>query len=64
MAIEKMLKERRKCEDILNQISAVISGMEQMANLVFQTELQRMTAKKCLTIKDIDRLIKALNKTT
>lgn len=63
-AVEVMLRQRRNCSDVLNQISAVRAGLEQVAVIVFQTELQKLAAKKKLTAADVDRLSQAFSKTT
>lgn len=63
-AVESMLRQRRNCADVLNQISAVRAGLEQVAVIVFQTELQKLAAKKKLTAADVQRLSQAFSKTT
>lgn len=64
VAIESMLQQRRSCSDVLNQISAVRAGLEQVAVIVFQTELQKLAAKKKLTAADVDQLSQVFSKTT
>lgn len=59
-----MLRRRRSCSDVLNQISAVRAGLEQVAVIVFQTELQKLSAKKRLTAADVHRLSQVFSKTT
>lgn len=63
-AIENMIGQRRTCSDVLNQISAVRSGLEQVAIIVFQKELQRLSSKKALTLHDIEKLSQTFSKTT
>lgn len=63
-AIEAMLMSKRSCDEVLNQISAVRAGLEQVAVIVFQRELQRLAAKKKLSPNDIERLSQAFSKTT
>lgn len=63
-AIESMLRQRRTCSDVLNQIGAVRAGLEQVAVIVFQTELQKLAAKKRLTAADVTKLSQAFSKTT
>lgn len=63
-AVESMLRHRRSCSDVLNQISAVRAGLEQVAVIVFQTELQKLSAKKKLTTADVQRLSHVFSKTT
>lgn len=63
-AVEAMLRQRRNCADVLNQISAVRAGLEQVAVIVFQTELQKLSAKKKLSATDVQRLSQAFSKTT
>jgi DNA-binding FrmR family transcriptional regulator len=61
-AIEKMTKERRPCAEVLYQISAVRSGLEQVAAIVFEIELQRCAAKKRLSTEDVEKLTHAFTK--
>lgn len=63
-AIESMLRQRRSCADVLHQIGAIRAGLDQVAAIVFQTELQKLAAKKRLTASDIDKLSKAFHSTT
>lgn len=63
-AVEAMLRQRRNCADVLNQISAVRAGLEQVAVIVFQTELQKLSAKKKLSAADVQQLSQAFSKTT
>jgi DNA-binding FrmR family transcriptional regulator len=63
-AIETMLQNRRTCTEVLNQISAVRAGLEQVAAIVFQTELQKLSAKKKLTALDVEKITQAFSKTT
>lgn len=62
-AIESMLRQRRSCSDVLQQISAVRAGLGQVAAIVFQTELQKLSAKRTLTAADVAQLTKALSTT-
>lgn len=55
-AIEKMIKRRRTCADVLYQISAVRSGLEQVATILFEIELNKLSNKRRLTKKDVDSL--------
>ncbi len=64
LAVEKMLSERRECSDVLNQLSAVRAGLEHVALIVFQKELQRLASKKALTLNDVQRLSETFSKTT
>lgn len=61
-AIEKMLIQRRSCSEVLAQIGAVRAGIEQVALIVFQTELQKMQKAKKYSPEEIERLSQALNK--
>ena len=63
-AIETMLQNRRTCTEVLNQISAVRAGLEQVAAIVFQIELQKLSAKKKLTALDVEKITQAFSKTT
>lgn len=63
-AIEAMLQRKRSCADVLHQISAVRAGLEQVAVIVFQTELQKLAAKKKLTEAELAKLSQAFSKTT
>lgn len=63
-AVESMIRERRNCSEVLNQISAVRAGLENVAVIVFQTELQRLAAKKKLTAADVQKLSQVFSKTT
>jgi len=62
-AVEDMIGKRRTCAEVLQQISAVRSGLEQVAVIVFQTELQKMASKKKITTADVERLSQAFSKT-
>ncbi len=61
-AIEKMVHRRRKCAEILYQVSAVRAGLEQVAAILFEIELQKLTAKKKITVADVDALSHAFSK--
>ncbi len=63
-AVEAMIGQRRTCAEVLQQISAVRAGLEQVAVIVFQTELQRLATKKRLTASDVNRLSKVFSPTT
>lgn len=63
-AIERMLNAKRPCSDVLNQIGAIRAGLEEVAGLVFQTELSKRLAKRRLTEKDLYELTKSFSKTT
>ena len=62
-AIEKMVREKRSCPEILYQISAVRAGLEQIASILFEIELQKIAARRKLTKKDVDGLSHAFSKT-
>lgn len=64
LAVEKMLGQKRSCAEVLNQVSAVRAGLEQVAVILFQKELQRLAAKKSLTPNDIQRLSQTFSRTT
>jgi DNA-binding FrmR family transcriptional regulator len=64
LAIESMIQAKRPCVDILNQISAVRSGVESVASILFQRELERLASKKKLTQSDLQKLISIYSKTT
>jgi DNA-binding FrmR family transcriptional regulator len=61
-AIEKMTTNRRPCADVLYQISAVRSGLEQVAAIVFEIELQRCARKKKMLPSDVASLTHAFTK--
>jgi DNA-binding FrmR family transcriptional regulator len=61
-AIEKMVLRRRTCAEVLYQISAVRSGLEQVATILFEIELQKIAARRRLTKDDIDALSHAFSK--
>lgn len=61
-AIEKMVAQRRTCAEVLYQISAVRSGLEQVATILFEIELQKIAARRRLTKKDVDGLSHAFSK--
>ena len=63
-AIEHMISQKRACADILNQVSAVRAGLEQVAALIFQRELERMWKSRKLTPQDLERLTEIFSKTT
>lgn len=62
-AIETMVGKRRSCAEILYQISAIRSGLEQVATILFEIELSKVSARRKLTKKDIDSLSHAFSKT-
>ena len=62
-AIEKMTKNRRPCAEVLYQVSAVRAGLEQVAAILFEIELQRRAAKKKLLPADVEALTHAFSKT-
>ena len=62
LAIEEMIKSRRSCLEILQQISAVKSGLEQVAVYVFQSEIHKMTNNKKLTSEEVEKLSQAFHK--
>lgn len=62
-AIETMIQERRSCPEILQQLSAVRAGLETVAAIVFQTELEKQSATKRLTARDIESLTQLFIKT-
>lgn len=64
LAVETMLRQRRDCTEVLNQIGAVRAGLEQVALIVFQTELQKLSARKTLSGNDVNRLTQIFSKTT
>lgn len=61
LAIEKMLADRRNCPDVLNQIGAVRAGLEQVAVLILQKELQRPSSRT-LTPEKLSHLLKSFSK--
>lgn len=63
-AVETMLRQRRTCTDVLQQLSAIRAGLENVASIVFQTELQKLSAKKKLTPADVAKLTQLFSKTT
>lgn len=63
-AVETMIQKRRSCAEILQQLSAVRAGLEHVAGIVFQTELQKLSAKKQLTASDVETLTQLFSKTT
>ncbi len=63
-AIERMIGDKRTCSDVLNQISAVRAGLDNVAVIVFQKELQRLTTKRALTVADVQRLSQIFIKST
>lgn len=63
-AVEAMIGRRRSCAEVLQQISAIRAGLDQVATIVFQTELQKLAAKKRLTAADVQHLSHNFSKTT
>jgi len=63
-AIEKMIQSGRSCQDILHQIGAVRAGVETVAGILFQRELERLLAKKKLSQTDLEKLTSLYSKTT
>lgn len=62
-AVETMLQNRRACADVLQQLIAVRAGLENVASIILQTELQKLAAKKRLTDRDIEKLTQLFTKT-
>jgi len=62
-AIDDMVKKRRDCAQVLYQISAVRAGLEKVAAILFEIELQKTMAKKKVSPKDIEILTHAFRKT-
>lgn len=58
-----MVQKRRPCAEVLYQISAVRSGLEQVAAILFEIELQKIAARRRITKKDVDALSHAFSKT-
>lgn len=58
-AIETMLLKKRSCAEVLAQINAVRAGLEQVAAIVFEIELQKLSVRKRLQQKDIEKLTHA-----
>lgn len=63
-AIEEMIAKRRDCPQVLHQIGAVRAGIEQVAAIVLQNELQKRTAKRKLDPHELADLLTAYNKVT
>lgn len=63
-AVEKMIQAKRPCIEILNQISAVRSGVESVAGILFQRELERLASRKRLSQSDLQKLTSMYSKTT
>ena len=63
-AVEAMIGKRRTCAEVLQQISAIRAGLDHVATIVFQTELQKLSAKKKLTVADVQNLSHNFSKTT
>ena len=63
-AIELMIQKKRDCTDILHQISAVRAGLENVAVIVLQKELQKMGAHRSIQTDDMDALLKSFIKST
>ena len=40
-AIEEMVNTKRSCTEVLNQISAIRAGLEQLAGIVFEREIRK-----------------------
>lgn len=60
-AIEKMIADRRTCPDVLTQIGAVRAGLEQVALLVLQKELQRSQNRR-VNPETTEKLLQAFSK--
>lgn len=63
-AVESMIQQRRSCADVLQQLSAVRAGLESVAGIVFQTEIQKLASKKQLDAHDVEKLTQLFSKTT
>lgn len=61
IAIEKMVTQRRACAEILYQVSAARAGLEQIANIIFEIELQKLSTKGNVTKKDVEKLTHAFS---
>ncbi|MBI3572715.1 MAG: metal-sensitive transcriptional regulator [Candidatus Kerfeldbacteria bacterium] len=63
-AVEKMLMHKRSCTEVLNQISAIRAGLEEVAGLVFQKELERRLRRRSLSSHELQLLTTSFRKTT
>lgn len=63
-AIEVMLNHRRPCADVLTQVGAVRAGLEGVAAIIFQRELERIRKNKTVTSDEIAKLTNLFSKTT
>lgn len=63
-AVEKMIRGKRSCTDVLHQISAVRAGVEQVAGIVFQRELERLARQRTIHQSDLQKLTRLFSKTT
>ncbi len=61
-AVESMLGASRPCTDVLQQINAVRSGLDQITEIIFRRELEQLANKKKVQPKDIERLMVALHR--
>ena len=61
-AIERMVQTGRPCAEVLYQVHAVRSGLDQVGSILFEKELQKLSAKKKLTTADIDKLTHIFSK--
>ncbi|MBI2984109.1 MAG: metal-sensitive transcriptional regulator [Candidatus Kerfeldbacteria bacterium] len=63
-AVEGMIVRKRSCTEILYQVSAVRAGIEQVANILFLRELERLAKTKRWRDPDLAKLIQLYSQTT
>jgi len=56
-AIEEMVNTKRSCTDVLNQISAIRAGLEQLAGILFEREIR----KNIINQNNFNKLQKLIN---
>lgn len=63
-AIETMVVNKRSCTEILSQVAAVRAGVESVAGIVFQRELERLANSRKVTPGEIAKLTKLFSQIT
>lgn len=63
-AIERMVRLKRSCPEVLAQIEAVRSGLSGVAAIIVNEELFRLGRKRTLEPRDIVRLTRTFIETT
>jgi len=63
-AIERMVASKRTCRDVLAQVEAVRSGLESVAAILVNEELNRLNRHRSVDPQDVLSLIRTFIKQT